>query len=114
MQQPKQFHLEFKWSAPLDPLMTTSNLLGVASDESEDGLSREHSLGSDDQLLFSDTESVPSSNKGASTPKKTMVEKTTSGKFLLALNPTTMSIWMTIILVPRINGQMPRWMPNQS
>ena len=52
MQQPKQFYLEFKWSAQLDPLMTTSNLLGVASDESEDGLSREHSLGSDDQLLF--------------------------------------------------------------
>ena len=71
MQQPKQFHLEFKWSAPLDPLMTTSNLLGVASDESEDGLSREHSLGSDDQLLFSDTESVPSSNEGTATPKKT-------------------------------------------
>ena len=71
MQQPKQFHLEFKWSAPLDPLMTTSNLLGVASDESEDGLSREHSLGSDDQLLFSDTESVPSSNEGSATPKKT-------------------------------------------
>ena len=71
MQQPKQFHLEFKWSAPLDPLMTTSNLLGVASDESEDGSSREHSLGSDDQLLFSDTESVLSSNEGTATPKKT-------------------------------------------
>ena len=71
MQQPKQFHLEFKWSAPLDPLMTKSNLLGVASDESEDGLSREHSLESDDQLLFSDTESVPSSNEGTATPKKT-------------------------------------------
>ena len=52
MQQPKQFYLEFKWFAPLDPLMTTSNLLGVANDESEDRLSREHSLGSDDQLLF--------------------------------------------------------------
>ena len=71
MQQPKQFHLRFKWSAPLDPLLTTSDLLGVASDESEDGLSREHSLESDDQLLFSDTESVPSSNKGSATPKKT-------------------------------------------
>ena len=51
--------------------MTTSNLLGVASDESEDGLSREHSLGRDDQRLFSDTESVPSSNKGTATPEKT-------------------------------------------
>ena len=51
--------------------MTTSNLLGVASDESEDGLSREHSLGSDGQLLFSDTESVPRSNEGTTTPKKT-------------------------------------------
>ena len=71
MHQPAQFHLEFKWSAPLDPLMTSSNLLGVASDESEDGLSREHSLGSDDQLLFSNTESVPSSNEGTATPKKT-------------------------------------------
>ena len=39
MQQPKQFYLEFKWSTPLDPLVVTSNLLGVASDESEDGLS---------------------------------------------------------------------------
>ena len=28
MQPPKQFYLEFKWSAPLDPLMTTSNLFG--------------------------------------------------------------------------------------
>ena len=70
MQQPKRFQLELKWSAPLDPLIPTSNLLGLASDESEDGLSREHSLGSDDQLLFSDTESVPSSNKGTATPKK--------------------------------------------
>ena len=35
MQQPKQFYLEFKWSAPLDPIMTTSNLLAVASDESD-------------------------------------------------------------------------------
>ena len=51
--------------------MTKSNLLGVASDESEDGLSREHSLKSDDQLLFSDIESVPSSNEGTATPKKT-------------------------------------------
>ena len=45
-------------------------LLGVASDESEDQLSREHSLGSDDQLLFSDIEPVLSSNEGTSTPKK--------------------------------------------
>ena len=52
MQQPKQFHLEFKWSAPLDPLMTKSNLFGVASDESEDGLTREHSTGSDHELLW--------------------------------------------------------------
>ena len=52
MQQPKQFYLEIKWSAPLDPLMTTYNLLGVASDQSEDGLSRQHSLGCDAQLLF--------------------------------------------------------------
>ena len=71
MQQPKQFYLEFKLSAPLDPLMTTSNLLRVASDESADRLSREHSLGSDDQLLFSDTKSVPSNDKGTATPKKT-------------------------------------------
>ena len=109
MQQPKQFHLEFKWSAPLDPLMTTSHLLGVARDESEDGLSREHSLGSDDQLLFSETESVPSSNEGTATPKKTAFGEDEECKLFLALNPTTMSIWMTIILVPPINGQMPRW-----
>ena len=70
MQQPKQCYLEFKWCAPLD-LMTTSKLLGVASDESEDGLSREHSLGSDEQLLFSDPKSVPSSNEGTTTAKKT-------------------------------------------
>ena len=70
-QQPKHFYFEFKWSAPWDPLMTTSKLFGVASDESEDGLSREHSLGRDDQRLFSDTVSLPSSNKGTATPETT-------------------------------------------
>ena len=71
MQQPKQVYLELKWSAPWDPLMTTSNLLGTASDNSEDALSRKHSLKSDDKLLFSGTESVPSSNEGTTTSKKT-------------------------------------------
>ena len=51
------------------PPMTTSNLLGVASDKSEDGLSREHSLGSDDLLLFEDSDFVPISNEGTTTPK---------------------------------------------
>ena len=109
MQQPKQFHLEFKWSAPLEPFMTTSNLLGVASDESEDGLSREHSLGSDDQQ-----NQCQAATKALPHQRKPVLGKTRSGKLFLALNPTTMSIWMTIILVPPINGQMPQWMPNQS
>ena len=67
MQQPKQFYMPLRWFAPLDPLMTTSKLLGVASDACEDGLSREHSLGSDEQLLFSDKEIVPNGKEGTAT-----------------------------------------------
>ena len=63
MQKPKDFYL-----APFEPLMTTSNLLGVAGDESQDGLSREHSLGSDGQLLFSHIQFVPVNNEGTTIP----------------------------------------------
>ena len=50
--------------------MTTSKLLGVAIDESDDGQSLESDGSDDDRLLFEDSGFVPRSNEGITTPKK--------------------------------------------
>ena len=99
MQQPWPFYLEFQWFAPLGPLMTTSILLGVASDESEDGLSESTLLGVMTSYFFETQNLCPAAMKALPHQRKPLLGKTRSGNLFLALNSTTMSIWMTIIPV---------------